>query len=116
MLRLLMDEDFRGPILAGLRRHYPELDFVRAVDVGLGGIDDHLVLAWAAADGRVTVSHDVNTMIAAANRRIDASQPMSGLILVPQYVATSTAIVEIREVAELATSSELVGNTLWLPL
>jgi predicted nuclease of predicted toxin-antitoxin system len=116
MLRLLMDEDFRGPILAGLRRHYPELDFVRAVDVGLNGIDDDLVLAWAAADGRITVSHDVNTMIDAANRRIEAGQPMSGLILVPQNVATGTAIVEIRQVAELANSSEMLGNTLWLPL
>ena len=89
---------------------------IRAVEVGLGGHDDDLVLAWAASVGRITVSHDVNTMIDAANRRLDASEPMSGLIVVPQRLAIGRAIAELRLVAELVTDQEMNGATIWLPL
>jgi hypothetical protein len=116
MLLLLTDEDFRGPIIAGLRLHHPELDLVRAVEAGLGGLDDDVVLAWAAAHGRVAVSHDVNTMVDAANQRSATGQSMSGLIVVPQKLAIGRAITEIRLVAELATESEMQGATLWLPV
>ena len=32
MLRLLSDEDFNGNVVAGVRRHYPDVDLVRAQD------------------------------------------------------------------------------------
>ena len=43
-LRLLVDEDFDNAILRGVRRRLPELDIVRAQDVGLSGKHDTLVL------------------------------------------------------------------------
>ncbi len=116
MLKLLMDEDFRGPVLAGLRLHHPELDLVRAVEVGLGGLDDEVVLTWAAANDRITVSHDMNTMIDAANRRVRAGEPMSGLIVLRQTLEIGRAITELRLVAELATDLEMHGATIWLPV
>jgi hypothetical protein len=47
MLRFLADENFDGRITAGLRQREPTLDFVRVQDVGLSGIDDPTILAWA---------------------------------------------------------------------
>jgi uncharacterized protein DUF5615 len=116
MLRFLADEDLRGPIIDGLRLHHPELDVVRVVEVGLAGFDDDLVLAWAAANGRVTVSHDVNTMIDAAQTRSAAGQAMSGLIVVPQSVDIGRAIADLCFVAEVASDQEMDAAIVWLPI
>lgn len=62
MLRLLSDENFRGEILRGLRRRLPDVDVVRVQDVGLAGADDPAILAWAASEGRILVTHDRNTI------------------------------------------------------
>jgi len=59
MLAFLTDEDLRGAIIEGLRRHHPGVILIRAVEAGLSGKDDDEVLAWAAATSRITVSHDV---------------------------------------------------------
>jgi hypothetical protein len=49
-------------IIAGLRRREPTIDFRTADDVGLAGLNDATVLAIAADEGRLLVSHDVSTM------------------------------------------------------
>jgi hypothetical protein len=116
MLFFLTDEDVRGAIIDGLRLHHPELDVVRAVEIGLGGMDDDVLLGWAAENGRVTVSHDVNTMIFAANRRLASGVAMSGLIVVPQSLSTAKAIADLAYVAEFATAAEMQNVTAWLPL
>ena len=99
-----------------MRLHYPELNIVRAVEVGLSGLDDDVVLAWAAANGRVTVSHDVGTMTDAANRRVAAGEPMSGLIVVPQSLGTGPAITDLHFVADASSDEELQNATIWVPL
>jgi predicted nuclease of predicted toxin-antitoxin system len=78
MLRLLTDENFNGSILRGLMRRKPEIDIVRVQDVGLSGVDDHAVLAWAAREGRVLLTHDQATVPKYAYERIEAGLPMSG--------------------------------------
>jgi predicted nuclease of predicted toxin-antitoxin system len=40
-------------------RRCPDIDIGRAQDVGLGGKTDPEVLAWAAAESRVILTHDV---------------------------------------------------------
>ena len=52
MLRLISDQNFNGPILRGLFRRQPDLDPVRAFDVGLATATDPVLLAWAAEEGR----------------------------------------------------------------
>ena len=65
-LRFLVDEDFDNDIMRGLLRRLPTLDVVRAQDVGLSGQPDPIVLAWAAQEDRVLLTHDVSTMTAHA--------------------------------------------------
>lgn len=116
MLRFLIDEDMRGPIINGLRLHYPDMDVLSADDVGLRRRADDVLLAWAASRDRVLVSHDENTMTSAAKRRIRAGHDMAGLIIVPQTLGVATAIEHLRFVAEVCWLTEMKDATIWLPL
>ena len=44
MLRLLSDENFNGPVIDGLFLRQPDLDLVRAIDVGLAEAEDAVLL------------------------------------------------------------------------
>lgn len=66
MVGLAFDENFNNDVLRGLLRRSPALDVVRIQDAGLAGQEDPKVLAWAATEGRVLVSHDVSTLTAFA--------------------------------------------------
>jgi predicted nuclease of predicted toxin-antitoxin system len=63
MLRLASDADVHGDILRGLRRRLPDIDLVRAQDALPEAASDPEVLAWAAAENRVLITNDRNTMI-----------------------------------------------------
>src|SRR5262245_45119063 len=56
------DADLRQPIVSGVKRREPMIDFKTANEAQLKGVPDLKVLAKAADEGRVLVSHDVNTM------------------------------------------------------
>lgn len=60
MLRLLADEDFNNQIVRGILRRRPEIDIVRVQDVGLSETDDRVILEWAAQQGRILLTHDVD--------------------------------------------------------
>jgi hypothetical protein len=60
--RLLADADLNGAIVSGVMRRGSDIDFRRTEHVPLEGLPDETVLAIAAADRRVLVSHDVSTM------------------------------------------------------
>ena len=83
MLRLITNHNFNGRILRGLRRRLPNLDVVRALDVGLAGVADPDLLEWAAAADRILLTHDVNTVPGFAYDRVRAGLPMPGVFLVP---------------------------------
>jgi hypothetical protein len=72
VLLLAADENFNGNFVRGLFRRQPALDLVRLQDVGLPGAEDPAVLAWAAQEGRVLLTHDVSTMTRYAYERIQA--------------------------------------------
>lgn len=60
--RFLADADLNGSIISGVVRLNADLDFRRAEQVPLEGLADDVVLAIAAGESRVLVSHDVTTM------------------------------------------------------
>ena len=69
MLRLASDADVHGEIIRGLRRRMPEIDLVRAQDALPEGTPDPAVLAWAAAENRILITNDRNTMVGFAYQR-----------------------------------------------
>src|SRR5262249_45987434 len=116
MLRLLADENFSGPVFRGLRRREPALDSVRVQDVGLSGALDPDVLAWAAREGRLLLTHDVKTMPGHVYDRVRAGLAMPGVIEVPELMPIGQAIDEILIVAGASQEGEWEGQIIWLPL
>ena len=70
MLRLLTDENFNNQTIRGILRRRPEIDIIRVQDVGLSTTDDRIILEWAAQQGRVLLTHDVETMTRYAYERV----------------------------------------------
>ena len=78
MIKFLADENFDNRIVRGLSRRFPEVDVTRVQDVGLMNTDAREILAWAAYEKRVLLTHDVATMTAFAYERITKNLPMRG--------------------------------------
>jgi hypothetical protein len=107
MLRLATDADVHGDIIRGLRRRVPGIDLVRAQDELPEGISDEKVLAWAAADDRVLITNDRNTMVGVALERAATSEPLPGLIVTTNEQSIGLAIDDILLLAEYMSEEEL---------
>ncbi len=116
MLQFLADENFNNVILRGLRLREPELDIVRAQDVGLSGADDPTVLSWTADRGRILLTHDVATIPQYAYERLRAGRPMPGVCVVTRAVPIGRAIEDILLIAELSDGQDWEGQIRYLPL
>jgi hypothetical protein len=90
--RFLADHDLNEHIVDGALRREPALEFARLRYVGLSDRPDFEVLAFAAEQGFIVVSHDVNTMPAQAYARLAAGQGMRGLLMVHQSQAIAPII------------------------
>ena len=115
-LRFLADEDFDNDIVRGLLRRLPTLDVVRAQDVGLSGQPDPVVLAWAAQEDRVILTHDVSTMTAHAYARMADDLPMAGVFAVSQSLSISRALDDLLLLTECSLAGEWAGQGRYLPL
>ena len=116
MLKLVSDENFDGDILRGLYRRRPDLDVVRVQDVGLSATPDPDVLAWAAIEGRILLTHDRDTMPNFANDRVRAGQTMPGVFLVSDLMPVGRAIDEILLAVECLTPEECRDFVRFFPL
>jgi hypothetical protein len=116
VLSFLTDENFRAPILKGLRRQLPLLDIVRAQDAGLAGADDPAVLEWAAANRRVLLTHDIQTIPGFAYERVKTGGFVAGIVVVQFSLRPGRAIDDIRVIAECTDPSELEGKVWFVPL
>ena len=116
MIRLLADQNLDERILQGLLLRSPDVDVVRVRDIGLSEADDGEVLAYAAASGRVIVTHDVNTLVGFAHQRVRLAEPMAGVIPVPQYLSIGRAIDDLLLMIECTSQEEWKGRVWYLPL
>ena len=107
MLRLASDADVHGDIVNGLHRRMPEIDLVRAQDVLPEGTPDPAVLAWAAAENRVLITNDRNTMVGYAYRRVAAGESVPGLIATTNAQSIGSAIADILLIAEHMPEGEI---------
>jgi hypothetical protein len=116
MLRLASDADFHGPLYRALRRRQPDLDIVRVQDVGLRTATDPDILAWAASEGRILLTHDRSTMTKFAYERIRAGLPMPGLCVVrDRPMQIGLRVEEILLVALCTTHEEWKDRVDFLP-
>lgn len=115
-MKLLADENFRGAIVRGLLRRRADLDLVRVTDVGLGAADDPTILAWAATEGRLVLTHDAATFIGFAYERVAAGQAMPGIIEVRQDLAIGLVIDDLLLLIDVSYEGEWDGRVIYLPL
>jgi len=110
------DADFNGDVLRGLFRRRPDLDLIRVQDVGLRTADDETILEWAAAEGRILLTHDRTTMPNFAYQRVRAGRPMPGVFVIRNRPPLGDMIDEILLVALCSSQEEWKDRVEFLPL
>jgi hypothetical protein len=115
-LRLAADENFNYDIVRGLLRQKPDIDIVRVQDAGLSGADDPTILEWTANEGRVLLTHDVETITHFAYERVKVGKPMPGVFEVTRKVPLGRAIEDILLLVECSLEGEWEGQVRYLPL
>lgn len=116
MLRVLTDEDFNSRIIRGVVRLSPKIDLLSVQDIGMLSAGDWDILAVAANDGRVLLTHDAKTMPRHAYGRIQAGQPMPGLVVCSQQLSIGTAIADIALLVQCSEKGEWANKVIYLPL
>ena len=95
-MKWLADENFDNDILRGVRRRAAGFDVVRVQDLSeIAGLDDPAVLAWATANSRTVLTHDLSTMIPAMQEQLRRFGSCSRILLVPDSLPISLVIEEI---------------------
>jgi predicted nuclease of predicted toxin-antitoxin system len=115
MLPLASDEDLHGAIVRGLQRRVPDLDLVRVQDVGLGHTPDPSILEWAAGEGRVIITEDVNTMVGHAWDRVRAGLPMAGVIVRGKDLDIGEAIDALELAVTCGAAEDFKDQVKFLP-
>lgn len=113
-IRFQADADLRQAIVTGAVRRQPNLEFQSANKARLEGLRDSEVLAIAAREGRVLVTHDRKTMPTEFGQFI-TSQTSFGVLILSQNLPISEAIDAIILVWEASTAEEWVNQIMTFP-
>jgi hypothetical protein len=116
VLRLLADENFNGRILRALRRQISDLDVLRTQDTSLYGADDRTLLQFAADEGRILLTHDVETLVGYAWERVRLGMAMPGVIVALTDHPIGQVIEDLELLLLASRPEELEGQINFLPL
>ncbi len=116
MPQFLADHNFNEDILGGLTRSGVKIDVLLAREVNLQEVGDGELLAWAAHQGMVVLTHDVRTLVAAAHRRVRAGETMPGVVAIPSQLSLVAAIESLATVAVCSRDTDFTNTILYLPL
>jgi predicted nuclease of predicted toxin-antitoxin system len=104
-IRFQADADFHGQVVTALKRQYPEIDIQSAQTANLEGLPDEEVLALAAREGRILLTHDRRTMPEHFALFISHTES-PGVFIVPQHLGIGATISEIVLLWEASTPDE----------
>ena len=114
-IRFQADADLNQIILQAVIRREPAIDFLTAAAANLVGRKDPEVLAVAAQEGRVLVSHDQKTMPKHFAEFITHTRS-PGLLLIPQHLPVAVAMEDILLIWFASEAEEWVNRIRYLPL
>jgi hypothetical protein len=114
--RFLADNDLNDAIVRGTRRREPAIEFVRLRELGLEKNSDRDVLAFAAREHWIVISHDVSSMTSAAYSLLAESEKLQGLLLVHQADPIASTIDSLVLIWSESKAEEWVGVIQYLPL
>jgi hypothetical protein len=116
MIRFLADADLNEGIVAGCLRREPTMDFLSANEANLTGVPDPKVLALAAEQDRIVVSHDFQTMPQHFGAFLQTRGSSPGVIVVPQSLPIGEAIEELVLIWGATDAEEWENRILRIPL
>ena len=114
-VRFQADADLNQTIVLALLRREPSVDFQTATAANLAGLDDMAVLALAAYDGRVLMTHDQSTMPEHFARFI-SEHNSPGLLVAPQHLAPALIVEELLLIWSATEADEWRNRIAYLPL
>lgn len=114
-VRYQADADLHHAIVTGLRRREPAVDFASAVESGLPGLDDDVVLQIASDQGRVLVTHDGSTMPLHFAHCVETTRS-AGVLIAPQHLPVARVIEELLLIWGATEAEEWKDRLAWLPL
>jgi hypothetical protein len=115
MLRFQADADLNQIIVRAVCRREPSMDFQTAQVAGLSGVADPEVLARAAEEGRVLVTHDFQTMPEHFAEFI-MTQQSAGVLLIPQHLPIASAVEDLLLIWATMEAEEWINLIWYLPL
>ncbi len=114
-IRYQADADLNADIVTGIRRREPLIDIQSADDAGLRRVADPLVLAYAAREGRILVSHDRKTM--PQHFAVFTTAAMSpGLFIISQTTDVRVAIEELILIWAASEAEEWINIVVTVPI
>ena len=113
--RFLTDEDLRSSLIQAVRRLQSAINITRAIDQGLSGQPDTAVLEYAWQQRWLLISHDVNTLKAAAEQRLINRQGLHGVFLVPQNRPTRPVAENLVLIWEASEFEDWRDRIVYLP-
>ncbi|HKP10664.1 MAG TPA: DUF5615 family PIN-like protein [Blastocatellia bacterium] len=114
-VRFQADADLKQVIVKAIQRREPAIDFQTATQAGLAQLPDQEVLARAAGEGRVLVTHDRKTMPAHFSEFV-ARSISAGVIVVPQDMPVAGAVEDLILIWSASRSEEWLNRICFLPL
>jgi predicted nuclease of predicted toxin-antitoxin system len=115
-IRYQADADLNQATVTGVLRREPTIDFQTAFAAGLEGVKDPEVLAIAAKQRRILVSHDRRTMPLEFATFIITSNQSPGVIIVSRKLAIEVVIEELLLIWAASSAEEWVNRIAKLPL
>ena len=116
MLRLLIDQDLDHVILRGLLLRVPNLDVITAHQAGLSNVSDPNLIAWAAEEERIIITHDRRTMPYHAANRLARAEKVAGIIVVSRQLPVSQVINDLEIIVSCSDMIEWENVIKHLPL
>ena len=113
-VRFQADADLNEDLVKGVLRREPGVSFKTATAAGLRSLSDLEVLAVAAREDRVLVSHDRKTMPEAFDKFVGANTS-PGLLIVSQNLDLRTAIEGVLLVWTATEAAEWVNRMATIP-
>jgi hypothetical protein len=86
------------------------------IEVALASVDDPDLLVWAAAQGRIPLTHDVNTIPGFAHERVVAGLAMPGVFLVDKAMPIGQAIDELELAVTAQNADDCTDRVTYFPL
>ncbi|MFB2919784.1 DUF5615 family PIN-like protein [Aerosakkonema funiforme] len=114
-IRYQADADLNQSIVMAVWRQEPTIDFQSASAAGLQGLNDLEVLALAAQQERILVTHDRKTMPTHFAEFI-ASNQSAGVVIVSKKLSIEVVVDELILIWSVSSADEWINRIAKIPL